>query len=49
MEEDFSSLVDLFEQANIYERRIMKSRQYLFEALEENGISLTSRKTLSKR
>ena len=48
-EKEFSSLVDLFEQANNYERIIMKPGQYLSEALEENGISLTLKKTISKR
>ena len=47
-EKEFSSLVDLFEQANNYERIIMKPRQYLSEALEENGIGLTLKKTISK-
>lgn len=47
-EKEFSSLVDLFEQANNYERIIMKPGQYLSEALEENGISLTLKKTTSK-
>lgn len=48
-EKEFSSLVDLFEQASNYERIIMKPGQYLSEALEENGISLTLKKTISKR
>lgn len=48
-EKEFSSLVDLFEQANNYERIIMKPRQYLSEALEENGIILTLKKTISKK
>lgn len=48
-EKEFSSLVDLFEQANNYERIIMKPGQYLSEALEENGISLTLKKTISKK
>lgn len=39
--EEFSSLVDLFEKANNYERIIIKPGQYLSEALEENGISLS--------
>lgn len=43
-EKEFSSLVDLFEQSNSYERIIMKPGQYLSEALEENGISLTLKK-----
>ena len=47
-EKEFSSLVDLFEQANNYERIIMKPGQYLSEALEENGIGLTLKKTISK-
>lgn len=47
-EKEFSSLVDLFEQANNYERIIMKPGQYLSEALEENGIILTLKKTISK-
>lgn len=37
---EFPILVDLFEKANDYERIIMKPKQYLSEALEENGISL---------
>lgn len=48
-EKEFSSLVDLFEQASNYEKIIMKPGQYLSEALEENGISLTLKKTISKR
>lgn len=48
-EKEFSSLVDLFEQVSNYERIIMKPGQYLSEALEENGISLTLKKTISKR
>ena len=48
-EKEFSSLVDLFEQANNYERITMKPGQYLSEALEENGISLTLKKTISKK
>ena len=48
-EKEFSSLVDLFEQANNYERIIMKPGQYLSEVLEENGISLTLKKNISKR
>lgn len=48
-EKEFSSLVDLFEQANNYERIIMKPGQYLSEALGENGVSLTLKKTISKR
>lgn len=48
-EKEFSSLVDLFEQANNYERITMKPGQYLSEALEENGISLTLKKIISKR
>lgn len=47
-EKEFSSLVDLFEQASNYERIIMKPGQYLSEALEENGISLTMKKKISK-
>lgn len=48
-EKEFSSLVDLFEQTNNYERIIIKYGQYLSEALEENGISLTLKKTISKK
>lgn len=48
-QKEFSSLVDLFEQANNYERITMKPGQYLSEALEENGISLTLKKIISKR
>ena len=47
-EKEFSSLVDLFEQVSNYERIIMKPGQYLSEALEENGIGLTLKKTISK-
>ena len=47
-EKEFYSLVDLFEQASNYERIIMKPGQYLSEALEENGIGLTLKKTISK-
>lgn len=39
-EKEFSSLVDLFEKANNYERIIIKPRRFLSDALEENGIRL---------
>lgn len=41
-EKEFSSLVDLFEQADNYEKIVMKPGQYLSEALEEYGINLNS-------
>lgn len=37
---EFSSLIDLFEQADNYEKIVMKPGQYLSEALEEYGIDL---------
>ncbi len=48
-EKEFPNLVDLFQEANDYERIIMEPGQYLSEALIENGISLTLKKTISKR
>lgn len=48
-EKEFSGLVDLFEQADNYEKIIMEPGQYLSGALEENGICLTLKKTISKR
>ncbi len=39
-EKEFSSLIDLFEQAEGYEKVVMKPGQYLNEAIEEYGISL---------
>lgn len=48
-EKEFSSLVDLFEQANNYEKIIMKSGQFLSEALEEYGITLTSKNFILKK
>lgn len=40
---EFPSLVDLFEQADNYERIVMKPGQFLSEALEENGIVLNKK------
>lgn len=39
-EKEFDSLMDLFDEANHYERIVMKPGQYLSEALKENGIYL---------
>lgn len=39
-EREFDSLMDLFDEANHYERIVMKQGQYLSEALKENGIYL---------
>jgi len=47
-EKEFSSLVDLFEQAENYEKIIMKPGQYLSEALEEYGINLNSKSSILK-
>jgi len=47
-EKEFSSLVDLFEQADNYEKIIMKPGQYLSEALEEYGINLNSKSSILK-
>jgi len=47
-EKEFSSLVDLFEQAENYEKIIMKPGQYLSEALEEYGINLNSKSAILK-
>lgn len=43
-EKEFSSLIDLFEQANNYEKIVMKPGQFLSEALEEYGINLNPKK-----
>lgn len=42
-EKEFPSLIDLFEQANDYERIIMKPGEFLSEALVEYGIDLNSK------
>lgn len=44
-EKEFSSLIDLFEQANDYEKIIMKKGQFLSEALEEYGIKLIKKES----
>ncbi len=44
-EKEFSSLIDLFEQANNYERIVMKPGQFLSDALKEYGIKLTVKAT----
>lgn len=43
-EKEFSSLMDLFEQARDYEKITMKPGQFLSEALEEYGIVLKTKK-----
>lgn len=45
-EKEFSSLVDLFEQADNYERIVMKPGQFLSEALEEYGITLNLKSSI---
>lgn len=45
-EKEFSSLIDLFEQAEDYEKITMKPGQYLSEALEEYGIVLNTKNPL---
>lgn len=47
-EKEFSSLVDLFEQANNYERIVMKTGQFLSEALEEYGVVLDAKNYIKK-
>lgn len=42
-EKEFPSLVDLFEQANNYERIVIKPGQFLSEALEEYGVILDAK------
>ncbi len=43
-EKEFSSLMDLFDNAKNYEKIVMKSGQFLKEALEEYGIILNKKK-----
>lgn len=45
-EKEFPSLVDLFEQANNYERIVIKPGQFLSEALEEYGVVLDLKKSI---
>lgn len=47
-EKEFSSLVDLFEKANNYERIVMKTGQFLSEALEEYGVVLDAKNYIKK-
>lgn len=47
-EKEFSSLVDLFEQANNYEKIVMKTGQFLSEALEEYGVVLNAKNYIKK-
>lgn len=48
-EKEFPSLVDLFEQADNYERIIIKKGQFLAEALEEYGIELKLKNIVWKK
>lgn len=48
-EKEFSSLMDLFENADGYERIIMKPGEYLSSALDEYGINLKSKENILKK
>ncbi len=48
-EKEFSSLVDLFEQADNYEKIIMKPGQFLSEALAVYGIALNEKSLIIKK
>lgn len=47
-EKEFPSLIDLFENANNYERIVIKPGQFLSEALEEYGINLNEKTPILK-
>lgn len=42
-ENEFSSLMDIFDNSNNYEKIVMKPEQFLSEALEEYGITLNKK------
>ena len=48
-EKEFSSLVDLFEMANNYEKITIKPGQFLSQALEEHDISLNPKEVTLKK
>lgn len=48
-EKEFSSLVDLFEQAENYERITIKSGEFLSSALEEYGVILKPKENIAKK
>lgn len=48
-ERKFSSLVDLFEQAENYEKIVMKPGQFLYETLEEYGIDLNIKSSILRK
>lgn len=46
---EFPCLISLFEQANEYERLLVKPGQYLSDVLLENGINLKTKKVMLKK